>query len=272
MAGSLSVVGHTARDLVDSSPPRAGGVPLYAARALATLGEHALIVTRCAREDRELLRPLYAVGLPVVWHHEEQTPVFRLVNRGDRREIEIQALGSAWTVADVDGWLGDALTAVDWVHAGALWRGDFPADTLAALARGRRLSFDGQGLCRPGRVGPVSRDGDVDLAMLAHVDVLHLSLSEADALGITLDEPSLRTLGVPEIVVTLGSRGSVVYADDLAELVPATQLDVDDATGAGDAFTIAYVASRRSGHEPISAARRATGLVHGLLSEGLLTP
>jgi hypothetical protein len=39
--------------------------------------------------------------------------------------------------------------ARDWVHVGALARSDFPAETLAALARDRRLSFDGQGWCGP---------------------------------------------------------------------------------------------------------------------------
>jgi sugar/nucleoside kinase (ribokinase family) len=269
VGGALAVIGHTARDLVDGSAPRAGGVPLYAALALAELGEHALVVTRCAPEDRSLLASLYAAGLPVVWHPEQQTPVFRLRNLGDQREIEIEALGTPWSVADVDGWLGDALAGVGWAHAGALWRGDFPPDTLAALARGRRLSFDGQGLCRPGRVGPVSRDGSFDPGLLAHVDVLHLSLSEAEALGLSLDAVSLATLGVPEVVVTMGSRGSVVYARGVAEHVAAEPLEVDDATGAGDAYTIAYIASRRAGHNPRSAARRATGLVHGLLSRTL---
>src|SRR3989304_267869 len=50
-------------------------------------------------------------------------------------------LGEPWTPEDARGWLGEALAEVDWVHAGALWRGDFPAETLAELRRGRRLSL-----------------------------------------------------------------------------------------------------------------------------------
>ena len=269
MGGDLAVVGHTARDLVDGSAPRAGGVALYAARALAALGERGLIVTRCAESDRALLLPILALGLPVVWEPEEQTPIFHLRNVGDRREIEIEALGTPWTLADVDGWLGRALVDADWVHAGALWRGDFPPDVLAALSQGRRLSFDGQGLCRPGRTGLVRRDGCFDPTLLENVDLLHLSLSEAEALGLSLEARSLRTLGVSEIVVTLGSRGCVVYAGGTAEHVAAEPLEAD-ATGAGDAFTVAYVSSRRAGHRPTQAARRATRLVHGLLSRAAL--
>jgi sugar/nucleoside kinase (ribokinase family) len=264
--GYVAVVGHTARDLVDGGPPRPGGVPLFAARSLRALGEPGLVVTRCAEEDRSLLGPLYAVGLPVVWRAEPATPVFHLTNDGDSREVRIEALGSPWTPEDAQTWLGAAVADAGWIHAGPLWRGDFPSDTLRELARGRRLSFDGQGLVRPGELGPVRHDAELDRSVLEHVDVLHLSDSELDALGLDLDERSLRTLGVPEIVVTLGSRGSVVYADDLAELVPARALRDVDPTGAGDAFTVAYVASRLAGREPIPAAHRATEVVQGLLS------
>lgn len=269
--GLLAVVGHTTRDLVDSRPPRPGGAPLYAARALRALGEPAVVVTRCAEADRGLLEPLRATGLPVVWRPEAQSAVFRLEYREGGREVAIEALGEPWTPEDARGWLGEALAEADWVHAGALWRGDFPPETLAELRCGRRLSLDGQGLVRPGRVGPVEPDAGFDPAALAHVDVLHLSESEAAVLGLALDERSLRSLGVPEIVVTLGERGSVVFAGEIAELVPARALERVDPTGAGDAFTAAYVVARRRGHAPASAARRATTLVHGLLSGKLPT-
>jgi len=41
-----------------------------------------------------------------------------------------------------------------------------------------------------------------------------------------------------------------------------------DPTGAGDAFSIAYLSARAGGHRPISAARRASALVSALLSAG----
>jgi sugar/nucleoside kinase (ribokinase family) len=246
-------------------------VPLYAARALRALGERAVVVTRCAQDDQPLLGPLYATGLPVVWRAEAQTPVFVIRNSPEGRDLEIGALGEPWTAEDVRTWIAEAVARAAWIHAGPLWRDDFTPEALSELARGRRLSFDGQGLVRPGRVGPVRMDAQADLSVLEHVDVLHLSEREAVVLGLELDERSLRRLGVPEIVVTLGERGAIVYADDLAELVPATAVPVSDPTGAGDAFVAAYASSRLAGHSPASAARRATQLLHGLLS-GTLRP
>jgi sugar/nucleoside kinase (ribokinase family) len=265
----LAVVGHTTRDLVDSGP-RPGGAPLYAARALATLGERALIVTRCSAVDVELLAPLRATGLPVVWHPEPVTPTFRLgYDDHGARDVVIEALADSWQTEDMAGWLGQALRGVDWVHIGALWRGEFPVDVVSELARGRRVSFDGQGLVRPGRTGPVRYDAEYDHSLLGLLDILHLSIDEAKALGVALNASSLGSLGVREIVVTLGEEGSIVFARGRIQSVPARRVAGADPTGAGDAFMAAYLASRRRAHGPVSAARRATELVRGLLMGGL---
>jgi sugar/nucleoside kinase (ribokinase family) len=234
---------------------------------LRAVGESAAIVTRCAAEDAtDLLAPLRALGLPVAFRSEQNTSVFRLDYRNGEREMSIEELGEPWRPDDVRGWLAETLRSADWVHAGALWRDDFPPETLAELARGRRLALEGHGLVRPGRTGPVVLDDEVDPGTLAHVHVLHLAEDELAALGLTVDAESLRKLAVREIVVTLGEQGSVVYANGRAQHVPARALPGADPTGAGDSFMAAYLASRRRGHAPVSAARLATELVHGLLS------
>ena len=180
--------------------------------------------------------------------------------------MEIEELGEPWTPEDARGWLDHALRQADWVHAGALTRADFPAETLALLQRGRVLSFDGQGLVRPAEKGEVRVDANYDPAVLRHVDILKLSEHEAGALSLTLDDRSLASLGVPEIVVTLGSRGAVVFADGLAEYVPARPIETRDPTGSGDKFMAAYLTYRRLRHSPPSAARLAGEVVRALLA------
>jgi sugar/nucleoside kinase (ribokinase family) len=202
----------------------------------------------------------------VAFRSEQRTSVFRLDYRNGGRRMSIEELGEPWQTDDVRGWLAETLRSKDWVHAGALWRDDFPPELLAALGRGRRLALEGHGLVRPNRRGPVVLDAEVDPATLAHVDVLHLAEDELSALGLTADADSLGTLGVREVVVTLGEQGSVVCANGRAQRVPARPLPGADPTGAGDSFMAAYLASRRRGHAPVSAARLATELVHGLLA------
>jgi sugar/nucleoside kinase (ribokinase family) len=262
----LVVAGNLSRDLVDGGPPRVGGAPFWAARALRVLGTRALLAVKCADADRATLAPpLVALGVPVLWLGGTATAGFSFRYDGDRRQMTVDALGDTWSPEDVR-----ALDGARWVHVGALARSDFPAETLAELARGRRLSLDGQALVRPARTGPLELDGDYDPDVLRHVSVLKLAEEEAEVLVGEPDEPSLRSLGVPEVVVTFGSRGSLVFAGGRLERVAAQPVDgKTDPTGAGDAFAVAYLTARAGGHAPVPSARRAGALVAGLLDRRL---
>ena len=259
----LAVVGLVSLDRVDGGAPRLGGAPFYAARALRFLGHAGVVGTKVGGDGPAL--GLQALGVPVVYRTSRRTTAFRIDYEGETRRLVLEEAGEAFTPGDVQGWLAPILIDADWVHAGALTRADFPAETLAALRRGRRLSLDGQGLVRPARTGEVKPNAEYDREVVRHVDLLKLGQEEADTLGLELDERSLRSLGVPEVVVTLGSRGAVVYADGLAEHVPTRPLTGIDPTGAGDEFITAYISYRRRGHSPPSAARCANDAVHALL-------
>ena len=262
----LAVVGLVSLDRVDGGPPRLGGAVFYAAQTLRFLDQTALIATKVARDEEAL--GLQAIGLPVVYARAKRTIEFGIENDGDRRRLRIEEPGDGFTLADVRGWLAPALAGCDWVHAGALTRADFSAETLAALRRGgRRLSFDGQGLVRSAGKGDVTLEGEYDPAMLEHVDLLKLSEEEAEALGLGFDDRSLRSLGVKEVVVTLGKAGVIVYADGLAELAPTQPLEDVDPTGAGDTFIVAYLAYRRGGHSAPSAAGCANEAVKALIAQ-----
>src|SRR3954451_5255455 len=62
----LGVIGPLSRDVVAGSPPRIGGAPWHAARALRTLRQDAFVFAKCGADDRrELKQRLAALGLPV---------------------------------------------------------------------------------------------------------------------------------------------------------------------------------------------------------------
>jgi sugar/nucleoside kinase (ribokinase family) len=257
----LAVVGNLSLDRVDGGEPRAGGAPFHAARALRVLGRPAIVAAKGAEADRRLLPPLVRLGVPVLWRGGDSTAAFSFRYSGNLRSMVVDALGPAWTAADLRG-----LERADWVHVGALARSDFPPETLALLARDRRLSFDGQGLVRPAATGPLVLDDEFDPEVLRHVSVLKLAEEEARVLVGEPDAEALASLGVPEIVVTFGSDGSLVFAGDRLERVAARPVAGEvDPTGAGDAFVAAYLVSRSSGYAPVPAARRASALVADLL-------
>jgi sugar/nucleoside kinase (ribokinase family) len=258
----VAVVGNLSLDLVDGRPPRVGGPPFYAARALAALGVPAVVRAKCAESDRlRLLPPLEGLGVQVEWRAGGSTAAYSFSYRGDERVMEVRSLGEPWSTEQVEG------LRAEWVHVGALFRGEFPAETLATLAgAGARLSFDGQGLVRPARAGPLELEPEPDTAFLRHVSVLKLSDDEARVLVGELDERSLSELGVPEVIVTLGSRGCLVVARRRLVHVPAEPLAGVDPTGAGDAFAAAYLVARSRRHSSTAAAQRATRLVGKLLA------
>jgi sugar/nucleoside kinase (ribokinase family) len=146
------------------------------------------------------------------------------------------------------------------VHVAPLARCDFPVETLEVIARGRRVLLDGQGLVRPERTAPLRLDPDFDPALLAPVTALKLAEEEALAIVGEITPQALARLGVAEVLVTRGSRGSLVFAEGKLTEIPARPLAVADPTGAGDAFSVYYATARARGRSPLQAARQATAL------------
>jgi sugar/nucleoside kinase (ribokinase family) len=262
----LGVVGLTALDRVDGGPPRVGGAAFYAAQAFRALGECAVVATKFAPADEALVAPLRRLGLPVEARPAASTITFAIDNReNEERAMDIEAPPDPWTPEEARGWLTGTLARVGWLHAGALTRADFPAATLAVLARGRVVSLDGQALVRPARLGRLVPDADYDPEVLRHLRILKLSAAEAEALGLEQGEAALRALGVREVIVTLGPQGALVCANRTFAHVPTRPLVGIDPTGAGDFWAAAYLSFRSRGHAPVSAARLANGTASALL-------
>jgi sugar/nucleoside kinase (ribokinase family) len=251
----IALLGNLSRDLFPGREPTVGGGPFHAARALRLIGARAQLYTRCALADREaLVLPVASLGTPVQYVPGESTATFRIAYDGEQRTMEVDELGDRWLPGDVPA-LG---AEVRWVHVAPLLRSDFQAETLATVARGRFVAFDGQGLVRVPELGELRLDGAYDPALLEHITVLKLADEEAEVVG----DPA--ALGVPEVIVTHGSRGSTVYTAGRSEDVPAFGVAAEP-TGAGDAFLVAYVAARSRDFVPAAAARRATAVVGDLL-------
>jgi sugar/nucleoside kinase (ribokinase family) len=261
---TIAALGNITRDVVAGSAPRPGGGVFWSTRALAHLGVDAVVSTACSAEDRpSLLPPLEAFGLPVTWIESSATTAYSFHYEGDRRIMWQDAVGDPWSPEQAVAAVGEAT----WINVCALTRTDFPPETLEALAgEGRNLLVDLQGLVRTATVGPLHTDehiGDV----LHHIEVLKLNDEEAETLVGSAQPERLRALGVPEVILTLGSQGAWVVTPDAVEHVPAVRVEgAVDPTGAGDTYSVTYVVQRAAGAEPVEAARVAAETVSGLLS------
>jgi len=250
----IGLAGNLSRDVFPERPTRPGGGPFHGARALRRLQVRSVVLARCTPADRaELFDPLVRLGVTARFVPASETTSFELRYDGERRQMRVLATGEPWAALDLP-------PAVRWLQLAPLLRGDFPLELLATLARRRRIAFDGQGLVRVRRAGPLELDADFDPELLRHLSVLKLSDQEAEVLG----DPA--ALPVREVVVTHGSRGVSVYAAGRVERVAASPIE-GDPTGAGDAFVAAYVASRAAGLDPFAAARRAVPVVAAVLAD-----
>lgn len=265
-AANVTVLANLAVDRIDGAPPSPGGCASFASAALELFGA-GRVVTRAAKADLPLFDEVLGGvdGVVVDLLPAHVTSAFGLVYDGDDRVMTVDAIGPVWTPVDIDR----AAVRTPWAHVSPLLRTDFPADSLAHLAAGgHRVALDGQGLVRRAELGPMQVDAAFDPAVLAALAVLKLADDEATVLtgGQPFGADDAVRLGVPEILVTNGSRGCDLYLEGVAHHVPsAWQVRGVQTTGAGDMFTVAYVAARARGDAALEAASVASRLVAELL-------
>lgn len=263
---SIAAIGNLSLDRVSDAPPRPGGAVFYSARALAQLGANAHVSASCAPVDRPALIPSVELfGLPVAWYESATTTAFRFhYAQSGQRVMHLDAVGKSWSPDDAVDAVGDA----GWIHAGGLVRTDFPDETLATLSGAdRKLLVDAQGLVRTAELGPLRTNSDIG-DVLGYVTILKLDVEEARTLTGDADPERLRSLGVPEVILTLGPHGSVVVTSDAIQRVDAEELaGVVDPTGAGDTFSAGYLVARAAGAHPVEAGRAATETVAAFLGQ-----
>lgn len=264
---AIALIGNLSVDRVEGGPPRAGGGVYHGARAAVQVGADVVVVTRCHPVDRDVaLAPLEALGVPVVCADAGETTAFSFHYEGDHRAMRVDAVGEEWTRGDLEGWAAAALQDVGWVHVAGLLRSHFPVEVVEMLATGRRVLCDAQGLLRRATTGPLERDDHVEGGVLAPLTMLKLNEDEGRILAGGLEPERLRALGVPEVLLTLGSRGArVVTADEVVDLPAPPVPGAVDPTGAGDAFSLVYLDGRARGLDPGASAARAIAGVAELL-------
>ncbi|GAA2778415.1 PfkB family carbohydrate kinase [Mycolicibacterium pallens] len=270
LVAGVTVLGNLAVDVINGGPKTPGGCASFSGVAVAATGGPGGIVALAADEDHALFEPLLdRFGSLIRILPAECTSAFRLDYEDvDHRRMSVEAIGPVWSAAEVEA----ADPETTWIHLAPLLRTDFPAETLALLAeRGHRVAYDGQGLVRADRLGPLVVDRHYPPELLAHLSILKLAEDEAVIVADgPFDESTAARLGVPEILVTYGSEGCDIYTGDTRVRVPAAwRVDGVQTTGAGDMFTTCYVANRAAGADPSVAAEKASELVAGELEKRL---
>ena len=246
-----------------------------------SVGAPTTLPARCARSrrrrsswpsaraaDRRLLLPsLVGLGLPAVWRSSAATTAFVVLLR--RRAADawsIEAIADPWTPEEATSALG----AARWVHVAPLTRGDFPPETLAALARRPpRSRSTVRGSSGPPEPGRSSSTPTTTRTLLRSVSILKLSEEEAELLVDGYTERALAPAGrargrrharLPRVrrLRRRDRRARARAAASRAPIRPAPATRSPPPTWSPAAAATA----------PTAAARRASALVAGLLSGG----
>lgn len=227
----------------------AGGTAFYFSNAISNMPVKYKLVTALAETEMAEVAKLQAKNIDVKAVPSAHSVYFEniyAVNQDHRTQRVLQK-ADPFTVAD----LADVEATI--FHLGALLADDFSTDLIKNLFSRGNVSVDAQGYLRE----VIDKDvRAIDWAdkqeALKYVDILKVNEHELEVLtGQTDIREGAKVLaewGVKEVVITLGSMGSLVYADDIFYTIPAYKpVAVVDATGCGDTYMAGYLYKRAKG-------------------------
>ena len=270
MNPDIICIGHITHDRIvtpDRDVHMPGGTSFYFSYGLRHLmGDRKDInyrlITSLAEKDMKSVEDMRREGIEVEVIPSRETVYFENIygaNQNNRRQ-RVRAKADPFTREK----LGDICAR--YIVLGTLLADDFDLDALRYLSERGTLVVDAQGYLREVRGEEVHAiDWKEKREALRYVDILKVNEYEIEVLtGVTDQHRACELLaewGVKEVLLTLGSYGSVVYADGKFYDIPAYDpLNVVDATGCGDTYVMAYVYRRLLGDNPGQAGRFASAV------------
>jgi sugar/nucleoside kinase (ribokinase family) len=249
----ICCIGHITHDKVVT--PRsvvhmAGGTAFYFSCALSRLEVDYRLVTSLAPADLSFVDELRSKGIDVIVLPSAQTVFFENRYSGNQDQRTQRVLGQA------DSFSTGQLEGIQaWVfHLGPLLAGDIPVSLIRNLSERGQLSLDAQGYLRNvKKTIVVATDWLEKKEALQYVHTLKVNESEMMVLTGQKDVREgakiLSGWGVREVVITLGSIGSVIYSAGIYTTIPAyvPTTSVVDATGCGDTYMAGYLYQRVRG-------------------------
>ena len=263
----ICCIGHITKDKI-VTPNRtvymAGGTSFYFSYAINQLPKDVTfsLVTAMDPTEKEPVEKMLKAGIDVSMNASRNTGFFENIYGENQNERKQRVLAKA------DPFTIQQLEHVDAkvFHLGSLLADDFPTEVVEYLSRKGRVSIDVQGYLREVRdekVYPI--DWKEKLKVLKHTYYLKVNETEMETITGLKDAHEAAKLihawGVTEVIITLGSEGSLVYVDDKFYEIPAyPPHEVVDATGCGDTYSAGYLYKRLQGATPTEAGKFAAAM------------
>lgn len=263
----ICCIGHITKDKI-VTPNRtvymAGGTSFYFSYAINQLPKDVTfsLVTAMDPTEKEPVEKMLKAGIDVSMNASRNTVFFENIYGENQNERKQRVLAKA------DPFTIQQLEHVDAkvFHLGSLLADDFPTEVVEYLSRKGRVSIDVQGYLREVRdekVYPI--DWKEKLKVLKHTYYLKVNETEMETItGLKNPHEAAKLIhawGVTEVIITLGSEGSLVYVDDKFYEIPAyPPHEVVDATGCGDTYSAGYLYKRLQGATPTEAGKFAAAM------------
>lgn len=227
-----------------------GGTAFYFAKAIHQLhADNFLLATSVGGTDLHVVEEIRNDGIEVLTLPSRHSVCFENIygENSNERTQRVTAKADPFTVE------GLQTVESDVIHLGTLLADDFSLEVIRYLAGKARLSVDVQGFLRKVENEKVlAVDWPEKRAALKYIHTLKANESEMEVLT-GINDPHEAALliadwGVKEVLLTLGDKGSLIYAQGQFYDIPAyPPIAVVDATGCGDTYMVGYLYKRAQG-------------------------
>lgn len=249
----ICCIGHITKDRVVTPEFEAymsGGTAYYFAKALRHFPDAQFeLFTSLGEEDMKVVDELRGDGVEVEVAPSRNTVFFENKYGADinQRTQKVLAKADPFTkemLEDVDA---------DIFHLGTLLADDFDLDTIKRLSEKGKVSLDIQGFLRKVEGKDVVHiDYKDKREAMQYIYFLKANEKEMEVLTGESDPYKaakiLAEWGCKEVILTLGDKGSIIYAEgkfyDIPAIVPSPLVD---ATGCGDTYMAGYLYMREKG-------------------------
>lgn len=262
----ICCVGHITKDKVVTTKSvvnMPGGTSFYFSNAISNMDVRYMLVTALASREMHFVTSLRERGIEVKALPSTHTVCFEnnYKENQDYRTQRVLQKADPFISADLAGIQAHIF------HLGPLLADDIPVALIRTLSKRGMVSLDVQGYLRMVKDRQVvAIDWPAKREALQYIHVLKANESEMEVLTGDADvRRSARILfdwGVREVVITLGSKGSVIYDGkkfyDIPAYIPSTA--VVDATGCGDTYMAGYLYQRSIGGDLQQAGEFAAAM------------
>jgi sugar/nucleoside kinase (ribokinase family) len=264
---NICCIGHITKDKIitpQGTVYMSGGTSFYFSYAINRLPRRVpfSLVTAMNPEETEPAEEMRRNGIEVTLFPSRHTVFFENIYGNDPNDRSQRVLAKA------DPFQIDQLRNIHATvyHLGSLLHDDFSLQLVEYLAQKGRVSIDAQGYLREVRgenVYPV--DWKEKKEVLRHTYYLKVNETEMETITGKKDPEEaaheLHNWGVKEVCITLGSLGSIIYADGHLYQIPAySPHRFVDATGCGDTYSAGYLYCRMLGRSPEEAGKYAAAM------------